>query len=59
MFEGRRATIKAHPATPHHPRPYGEEVVLQVANTYGIVLFTINGRLPAVNRSSRSVQFRE
>jgi len=19
----RRATIKAHPATPHHPRPYG------------------------------------
>ena len=21
---GRRATIKAHPATPHHPRPYGK-----------------------------------
>src|SRR5256885_5858017 len=22
--EGRRATIKAHPATPHHSRPYGK-----------------------------------
>jgi len=25
--EGRRATIKAHPAAPHHPRPYGSEGV--------------------------------
>jgi hypothetical protein len=23
---GRRATIKAHPATPHHPRPYGKGI---------------------------------
>jgi pyruvate/2-oxoglutarate dehydrogenase complex dihydrolipoamide acyltransferase (E2) component len=25
-FGGRRATIKAHPTTPHHPRPYGKEI---------------------------------
>ena len=24
--EGRRATIKAHPATPHHLRPYGRDI---------------------------------
>ena len=23
---GQRATIKAHPATPHHPRPYGKGI---------------------------------
>jgi hypothetical protein len=23
-LRGRRATIKAHPATPHRPRPYGK-----------------------------------
>jgi hypothetical protein len=29
-FGGRRATIKAHPATPHHPRPYGMGGVVQL-----------------------------
>ena len=24
-FKGQRATIKAHPATPHHSRPYGRD----------------------------------
>src|SRR5579859_2753848 len=28
-MRGRRATIKAHPATPHYPRPYGEGISLQ------------------------------
>src|SRR6266478_6794304 len=25
-FGGRRATIKAHPTTPHRPRPYGKGI---------------------------------
>jgi len=64
-LRGRRATIKAHPATPHNPRPYGRggeasfKVALQIASSYGIVVFTIIGRLPALSRSSRSIQSRE
>jgi hypothetical protein len=27
-LEGRRATIKAHPATPHHSRPYEKGISL-------------------------------
>ena len=43
---GQRATIKAHPTTPHRPRPYGGAekiavtIALQISNTYGIVKFT-------------------
>ena len=44
---GRRATRKAHPTAHHPPSPLREvwrirlKIALQIANTYGIVKFTI------------------
>jgi hypothetical protein len=39
VLSGRRATIKAHPTTPHHPRPY-KRVVLPKGR---VRRFTVSG----------------
>src|SRR6266567_6405372 len=41
-FKGRRATIKAHPATPHHSRPYRKnEELIRICLIIGYLGFSI------------------